>query len=426
MIAVIGKPGPVDDDDWNALDFEASQLFTPSLPLKENDLFAGRGEQIDALLDTCGEPGKHAILYGEQGVGKTSLAKLFQGFFPKTLRNIFHIREQADPTDDFSSIWVKVFKDIYIETRDENGREKAEAVATFYAGKTITPDDVRRELSSLFGPNDLPVIVIDEFDKIKGQHCKEMMANTLKGLSDFGVNATVFLVGVADNVNELVIGHPSVTRCIQQISMPRMTVAERKEILDKRMPRLGMKMQSDAVWKIVHLSRGLPAYVHSLGLYAVKSAIVRKSLNVTDADVDKALASVLNRSAESIQEEYAQATHSNRSDSLYRQVLLACALAEADERGFFTPLSVCKPLTKILCRDTEVAISMSQDHLKKFITMERANILVRKGANRAFKFRFRDPMMQPFVIIKGIAQQMIDKNAIDVLSFPAQQQLPIG
>ncbi len=147
---------------------------------------------------------------------------------------------------------------------------------------------------------------------------------------------------------------------------------------------------------------------------------------ILEADVDKAIQRVLVRSQESIQEEYAIATHSNRSDSLYRHVLLACALAETDERGTFTPLSVCKPLTAILKRSKEVEIAAFQQHLKKFIAKERGEILVRKGTDRAYRFRFRDPIMQPYVIMKGISEGLVDKSAIDALSFPAQANLPFG
>jgi hypothetical protein len=34
-------------------------------------------------------------------------------------------------------------------------------------------------------------------------------------------------------------------------------------------------------------------------------------------------------------------------------------------------------------------------------------------------------MMQPFVIMQGIEQWLVDPSAIDVLSFPAQAKLPI-
>ncbi len=77
------------NEDWAALAFEASQLFSPSAPLNEADLFAGRNAQLRKMLDATSERGKHAILFGERGVGKTSLAKLFSSLFPRTLRHIW-------------------------------------------------------------------------------------------------------------------------------------------------------------------------------------------------------------------------------------------------------------------------------------------------------------------------------------------------
>ncbi len=83
-----------------------------------------------------------------------------------------------------------------------------------------------------------------------------MMANTLKFLSDYSVNCTVVLVGVADNVNDLVGEHESIPRCLEQIPMPRMVTDESREILEKIIPRLGsMKIERDALWKIVKIWR---------------------------------------------------------------------------------------------------------------------------------------------------------------------------
>lgn len=409
-------------EDWEAKSYEANMLFSPSAPINEHDLFAGRSQQIRKVIDTVMERGKHAVLFGERGVGKTSLAGIFDGLFPSTLKYFKLVREQVDPSDDFTSIWRKVFRDIHIVTAKSNG-EQLVPLSDFYPGR-IYPDDVRRELQTLFAPNELPVIVIDEYDKSVDPHIHELMANTIKALSDYSVNATVVLVGVADDINELVGEHESVARCMEQILMPRMHDVEMREIIDKRVPKLGMKMHPDAYFKIIELARGLPSYVHLLGLYSVQNAIRRQSIEIKEEDVDSAIKRALERSLESIQETYALATHSNRSDNLYRHVLLACALATTDDRGQFAPLAVCEPLADILQKP--VKIDVFQQHLKKFITEERGRILLRKGQERAFKFRFRDPMMQPYVIMRGIEEGLVGKSAMKALSFPEQPQLDLN
>src|SRR5215216_2473858 len=69
------KMGPA---DWGALRFEIGELFTPSSPVGTAELFAGRQKQIMKLLDVLSERGRHAIIYGEPGVGKTSIAQILR------------------------------------------------------------------------------------------------------------------------------------------------------------------------------------------------------------------------------------------------------------------------------------------------------------------------------------------------------------
>jgi DNA polymerase III delta prime subunit len=420
---------PKTSQDWDSLRFEASSLFTPSAPIAEHELFAGRGTQIRTLIEATEERGKHAILYGEAGVGKTSLAKVYAELFPSTLRYLKSYRVQVDPSDDFSSVWRKVFKDIHVRVlrnSDSNSRlEELSALAAFYEGQKILPDDIRRELDAAFTVAEIPIIIIDEYDKLKDSEAHTLMANTIKSLSDYGVNTTIVLVGVAENIGSLIGEHPSVMRCIEQVHMPRMNTTERRDILDKRIPKLGMKLHQDALWKIVELSRGLPSYVHLLGLYSTQNAIDRRSTLITDSDVDAAISRVLLRLQESLSEKYHSAVHSNRGDNLYSQVLLSCALAESDDRGSFTPMNIAKQLTRILGREKEMPTSAFQQHLVKFTADERGKVLTKTGRERAYRFRFTDPAMQPFVIMKGIQSGIVGKEALNVLSFPAQGILPI-
>jgi hypothetical protein len=42
-------------------------------------------------------------------------------------------------------------------------------------------------------------------------------------------------------------------------------------------------------------------------------------------------------------------------------------------------------------------------HLASFCKRERASVLKKSGMKRRFRYRFTDPLMQPFVIMKGLA-----------------------
>ena len=280
----------------------------------------------------------------------------------------------------------------------------------------MLPGDVAREMGS-FSLNTIPIIVLDEFNEMKDLNATTYLANTLKALSDKGINCTIILVGVADSVTDLVQKHESVSRCMTEIKMPRMTTSAAQEIVDKRLSSLGMKIAPDARSTIVVLSRGLPSYVHRLGRYATLRAIEERRLTVEEDDVRAAIQEVLDRSQESTKDTYETAVHSNQPGNLFRQVLLACAMANTDDGGWF------KPLTGVLKRSVEIATF--QNHLNDFSNEKRRNIIERKGSERAYRFRFKDPVMQPFVLMQGIKQGFMTQEARSILSFPEQLSLDL-
>src|SRR6266446_7840117 len=238
-------------EDWIALRFEAGQTFTPSTPIAVAELFSGRKKEVGQLIEAIAERGRHAIVYGERGVGKTSLSQVVPLMLPRSIRRIHHIRRAADPSDNFTSIWRKVLRDIRLVTEGDGASVN---VADLYAGRPITPDDVVRELSA-FNQNDIPIIDVDEFNEVADEATPKLMANTIKGLSDEGVNATLIVVGMADNVDELIAGHESINRCCEEVLMPRMKHEELHEVIESRVARLGMQIEGNAKWKITNLSK---------------------------------------------------------------------------------------------------------------------------------------------------------------------------
>ena len=84
------------------------------------------------------------------------------------------------------------------------------------------------------------------------------ISDTIKALSDFGVNASIVLIGVADSVTELVAGHGSIERALVQIPMPRMSAEEIAQIVENGLARLGMTIDQGAKSHLVHLAQGVP------------------------------------------------------------------------------------------------------------------------------------------------------------------------
>lgn len=410
---------PTSEEDWATLAMHLRELFSPSAPIDDDQLFAGRLEQVDGIVNAVLERGLHVILFGERGVGKTSLVNTFHRRLVRPTRSVLAFRINASPSDDFSEIWRRIFRDLAYSI-ERNGHKETHTVAELYEDE-ITPDDVRRELSE-FLAHSVPIITIDEYDQIEDENIHSLMANTIKALSDYSVNVTLILVGVANSITELIHVHQSIVRNIIQVRMPRMNRDELGEILDRRIPLLGMSIRDDARDKIVELARGLPSYVHALGLYACVRAIDDRSLAVTEKHADAAVRDCLAKSHLTTRQEYDLAVYSNRADNLYRQVLLACAVADTADSGTILPVSVKAPLSALLGRQVEIA--NYRKHLAQFCDTDRGSILERSGSPRRYRYFFRDPLMQPFVIMKGIEDGWLKGSASELLKINPQPRLP--
>ncbi|MBP1314370.1 Cdc6-like AAA superfamily ATPase [Herbaspirillum sp. 1173] len=406
--------------DWDFIFQEVTDAFSPGAPVQEKDLFAGRAAQILSLHDAVLQRGRHAIVYGERGVGKTSLANILRLVMHRPNKEVIYVRVNADPNDTFTSLWTKVFKRISFAVEVE-GVLQNRTFADDITGP-LSPDDVQLLLSN-FSPNQTPIIVLDEFDRILDKSVTTQVADTIKSLSDYSTNATVIIVGVAEDVSSLILGHNSITRSLIQVQMPRMSTDELSEIILTRFKRCGVKTDEDAVWKMVFLSRGLPYYTHLLAMHSARYCIEKKSLFVGHDDVDQAIGRSLSELDQSIKERYHTAVKSQRGETLYASVLLACALTPPDELGQFQQSAVASSLNRLIPGKNYLPSTYAL-HMNSFCEEERGCVLQRFGSSRNFRYRFADPMMQPFVILKGLDEGRLNDAVAQV--FANRRQLNLG
>lgn len=411
---------PTTPEDWAALRADITEAFSPGAPVQERDLFSGRGSQIALLEDAVTQRGRHAIVYGERGVGKTSLANVLPLVLHRPNREMIYVRVNADPTDSFVSLWKKVFKRMNYVTSTLDGTVTKRISEDF--GSELSPDDVQLVLSE-FSNNHIPIIVLDEFDRIKDKAMTQLVADTVKALSDYSVNATVVVVGVAEDVSSLIQGHESITRGLIQIKMPRMSTEELKQLVLTRYARCGVQTDADAVWKIIFLSRGLPYYTHLLAMHAARYAIDQRKMVVRHEDVDKALVDAITDLDQTITEKYVVAVRSQRAeDTLYAPVLLACAFAATDELGRFQQSAVAAPLNRIVPGKSYQASTYAL-HMNAFTEAERGCVLQRYGTARNYRYRFADPMMQPYVILKGLNDGRLNDEVAEIFATKPQLDL---
>lgn len=411
---------PTTPEDWSALRAEITEAFSPGAPVQERDLFSGRASQIASLEDSVNQRGRHAIVYGERGVGKTSLVNVLPLVIHRPNKELIYVRVNCDPTDTFVSLWKKVFKRMTYVTSTLEGPVTKKISEDF--GSELSPDDVQLVLSE-FSNNHVPIIVLDEFDRIKDASTNQLVADTIKALSDYSVNATIVVVGVAEDVSSLIQGHESITRCLIQIKMPRMSTEELKQLVLSRYYRCGIQTDADAVWKIIFLSRGLPYYTHLLAMHAARYAIDHRKTVVKHEDVDKALEDAITELDQSIKEKYVMAVRSQRAeDTLYAPVLLACAFAMTDELGRFQQSAVAAPLNRIIPGKNYQASTFAL-HMNAFTEPDRGGVLQRYGTARNYRYRFADPMMQPYVILKGLQEGRLTDEVAEIFATKPQLEM---
>lgn len=409
--------GHIPRRDRRDLAAQAMALFSPSGPVTEEDLFAGRVAQMQAVISATNQAGQHAVVFGERGVGKTSLAATIVDIHHRSGR--VAVRTNCDGTDDFSSIWRKALDEIQLEREISGigfGADTSKLVSSLAESlpqdEKVSPNDVRKLLTVL-GRTTKAVIFLDEFDRIDDEETRSLFADTIKTLSDQLVPVTLVLVGVADNVDELVQEHRSVERALIQIHMPRMSSEELSEIVN-RVRTIALEMDRDARREITHLSQGLPQYAHQLAQYAAVAAIARGTRAVTLVDVEKAIAKALEQAQESVASAYHRATMSTR-ETLYREVLLACALAPGDDLGYFASGDVRAPLSEIMGRPYDIP-AFSQ-HLNELSDSRgtRGPVFQKVGTTRKFRFRFINPLLQPYVIMRGLNDSLISREQVKKL-----------
>jgi hypothetical protein len=388
------------------------EVFRSSAPIDDQDLFAGRNHELFSVIEAMQSAGQHAVIYGERGVGKTSLARVAMKVAEAQSAPLT-ARVNCDGNDSYDSLWIKVLDEIEIRAAEAPAEEQewlqnalGECIALFAPGD-LSPSTIRLGMRK-FAQRKPVVLFFDEFNEIADSGAIGLVANTIKALSDHIEPITLVPVGVAEDLDALLEGHLSAVRAIAQIKMPRMTRDELADIVNRGLNRLEMSISEDAMHLVRVIPRGLPQYAHLLAQEGARQSLLSGRDNIERKDVMNGLEIGLAKLDRSLSRAYDDATYSPRKTRL-KEVLLACAVAKLGDMGDFSPADVRAPYSQII--GAEVDIDRFNPQLTQLATGR--DILVREGEERRWRYRFRDPLMEPYVLLQGL-----QSGAITPESFP--------
>ena len=253
-----------------------NKVLSASQPIQSVEHLYGRASQLDQIEKALFAPGRHIFIYGDRGVGKSSLAAtaanqyqspdssyIDVGCSPKaTLNNI--VANIADQAINASRLRrTKTTKSIQADLRYLKAAVTAETSATNLHEDINSLTDavgILKEAASLH--SDVPVVVLDEFDRITDPTERCAFADLVKQLGDKKIPLKIIFTGVGKSLDELLGAHDSAIRQFEGIELPKLSWEARWDIVLNATDTFGLAIDREIYIRIAAVCDGYPYYAH--------------------------------------------------------------------------------------------------------------------------------------------------------------------
>jgi hypothetical protein len=390
------------DPRWDAL----SDVLTLGRPAAGSGAI-GRYDIIRRLFDLVSTAGNHIILVGEPGVGKTSLLNVTV----EQLREagVLVMWTEARPGMSFDALIRAAAEGQMVAPNDEMRFEAARADSADAEPLTellpegeIQPQDIAELMDAQLAGR--PVLILDRYEAVGTGVTDKAVADLIKNLGESVSQATVMLVGNADNADDIHENHDRTFKYITEMPLRLFRPAETFFVLDRISEASGFPFEDDARKLILTASLGIPSAVQTLGRAGVAAAIDAKSSRIGRNETIVAM----QMAAGEIDPDLRAAVDAivgDDPDDEFAQMIFAIAAAHTDWYGrFFKPQvmeSIRQRFPHIEVDDGEVVAMMDS------LCGNDENALFRKGGSA---YRFRTIWIKHYLIMRYLAQRFGVQN----------------
>ena len=277
-------------DRFSALRARLRNAFTPSQPIAERRLFAGREDVLKSMIRSIEDQRLHVVIYGERGIGKTSLLHILTQ--AATEARYIVVYSSCGANSNFDDTFRAAAADIpllYHSGFSPTGSEaeKGSTLADLLPTEPLSPRKFGDLCAKLTGTRVL--IILDEYDRAESAAFRRDMAELIKNLSDRLGRVQIVLAGVAADLTDLVEHIPSIRRNIFALRVPKMSETEVMQIVTNGEREADLKFEADASAFVVAVARGLPYMASLICHHAGHAALDQGRSAVLAADVQVAI-----------------------------------------------------------------------------------------------------------------------------------------
>lgn len=251
-------------------------VLFPSSPIQSHEFLFGRDGQLDRIRRALMAPGRQVFIYGERGVGKSSLAGAAAAEIQSADAEPLHTSCGS------SSTFTGVIWNLIRATATEPAKATTVLNKRGLEGKGLTLarhtetntqpstapldiEDAAARLDAAFTAfSQRTVAVIDEFDLIPDSAERNKFAELIKALGDRKSMVKLIFTGVASALDELLESHASAHRQLDTIQLERLDYQPRLDITNKALSAFDLDADPSVVYRIANVSNGFPYYVHLL------------------------------------------------------------------------------------------------------------------------------------------------------------------